>query len=49
MEETEVVKFRVGKKEKAELEKLAEKNERTLAGEIRFAISSFLKGKKSKA
>lgn len=41
-EQTEVVKIRLCSTIKAKLEKLAEENERTLAGQIRLALGQWI-------
>ena len=42
---TEVIKIRIESDKKAELEQIAEAEQRTLAGQIRLALSEWLKTK----
>jgi hypothetical protein len=41
-EKTEVVKIRIGVKEKAELDKIAKRECRTFAGQVRLALREWL-------
>jgi hypothetical protein len=43
--ETDVIKIRIDSDVKTELEKIAEYEQRTLAGQIRLALSEWLKTK----
>ena len=46
--ETEVIKIRIDSDVKTELEKIAESEQRTLAGQIRLALSEWLKTKSAR-
>jgi hypothetical protein len=46
--ETEVIKIRIDSDVKAELEKIAESEQRTLAGQIRLALSEWMKTKSAR-
>lgn len=45
IETTEVVKLRLGSTIKDQLQKLADANERTLAGQIRLALNEWIENK----
>jgi hypothetical protein len=46
--ETDVIKIRIDSDVKTELEKIAESEQRTLAGQIRLALSAWLKTKSAR-
>jgi hypothetical protein len=45
---TDVIKLRIDSEIKSELEKIAESEQRTLAGQIRLALSEWLKTKSAR-
>ena len=47
-EKTEVVKIRLGSDDKAMLQKLADENERTLAGQIRLALGQWIENQEGR-
>ena len=48
MNKTDVIKLRIDSYVKCELEKMAESEQRTLAGQIRLALSEWLKIKSAR-
>ena len=48
-EQTEVVKIRLGSTLKTQLQKLADANERTLAGQIRLALGQWIENQEGRA
>jgi hypothetical protein len=48
-EQTEVVKIRLGSSLKSQLQKLADANERTLAGQIRLALGQWIENQEGRA
>jgi len=48
-EQTEVIKIRLGSTVKSQLQKLADANERTLAGQIRLALGQWIENQEGRA
>ena len=48
-DQTEVVKIRLGSSLKNQLQKLADENERTLAGQIRLALGQWIENQEGRA
>ena len=48
-DQTEVIKIRLGSTIKSQLQKLADENERTLAGQIRLALGQWIENQEWRA